>query len=135
MFFKFWSILKLFIFEYFNRLKKLEYEKLIRPILKKHFNKNENHFTKHLIPKEFKEFTDKNKEPNQKDIFELIFRLSTAYIKSLFSITTTSNTLSSEEKLILFHLFEIHQTFTLSLFTNSSPDLVSDYSTSYKVRI
>jgi len=115
------------------KLKKIEYDKLMKPVLKKCFESVKMDLTESLLPTKFDKFLQQNKELSQRDLFELVFELSTIYINQIFNLTCDSNGLTSGKKLILFNLFEIHQTFSLSLFINSSTDLVDDYTKSYKV--
>ncbi len=116
------------------KLKKIEYEKLMKPVLKTCFENVKSDFTE-CLSVEFEKFLKQNKKLCQRDLFELVFKLSTIYIKKIFNLTDNDKGSSSSKNLILFNLFEIHQTFSLSLFVNSPTELVNDYTKSYKVFI
>ena len=112
---------------------KCEYDKVIKPVLKSHFENINEIFTTDTLPTEFDNFLETNKDLSRKSIFELVFRISTAYIKKILDLPVNNSILSSGEKLILYNLYEIHQSFTLGLFTNNNQVLVNNYSSSYKV--
>lgn len=86
------------------------------------------------MPELLELFLANNARLSQKNIFELVFKISTAYIKTVFSNKADQQQeLTVGEKLILYNLFEIHQTFSVGLFTNSSSEVVDDYSKCYTV--
>ena len=121
------------------KLTKYEYEKSIKPIMVSYFQNSRPHFINYLVDYEFAYFMSRNLAStkqclmSQKSLFELIFRLSTSYIKHLFddeSQTGDFNLTSGLESLMLC-LYETHQRFTLGLFTKNSMELVNEYSAVY----
>lgn len=112
---------------------KCEYDKVIKPVLNSYFKEKIENFSKNSLLTEFHIFLQTNRDLSRKSIFEIIFRISTAYIKEIFDLPVNNSVLTSGEKLILYHLFEIHQTFTLGLFTDHNQKLIDNYSSSYKV--
>lgn len=106
---------------------------MVKPIITEYFQNSLDLFTKEKMPELLELFLANNARLSQKNIFELVFKISTAYIKTVFNIKADQEELTAGEKLILYNLFEIHQTFSVGLFTNNSSEIVDDYSKCYTV--
>lgn len=113
--------------------RKQEYDKVVTLIIENKFHESKDLLINELIPNELKTYSNEKKEISQKDLFELVFKVSTSYIKNIFDIFGANVKMTNGEKLILYNLYEIHQTFILGLFTNRSEYLVNEFSNSYQV--
>jgi hypothetical protein len=120
-------------FIYF-RIKKNEYDEIVKPLIRSYVQTSLNSFVNDKMTEIFELFLFNNTKLSQKNIFELVFKISTSYIKTVYNIESNQKEeLTSGEKLILYNLFEIHQTFTVGLFTNNSSEIVEAYSNCYTV--